>query len=105
MHVRPRVTVPIKGYVGHHFISTHDWQTTSKYGWVSKTAPFSMDEFIAVHLQGVDFGDVDRAHVETMLLSIARLQEDTPVAAGYSLRGVETKRMEFTVHRVVFHAA
>jgi hypothetical protein len=105
LYVRPLIRVPKQEHVGHHFLSVRDTRTTSKYGWVSETPAFSLEEFAALHLRDVDLGEADRAHIETMLLSIARLQRDAPVAASYSLRGVETKQMEFAVHPVVFHEA
>jgi hypothetical protein len=49
--------------------------------------------------------DADREHINIMLKSIARLAPDTPVAATYSKRGLESPRMEFTVHRVFFRNA
>lgn len=103
--VKPLVSVPMRDHVPHYFVSAQDGKTRSKYGWVEETEPFSLDDFIHRYWRSNEPADNDRMHLETMLRSIAKLAPDTPCAATYSRRGIETKRMAFTVHRVFFYDA
>lgn len=101
--VRPSSDLPKKRDKRHHFVSTTDGKTRNRYGWVAAAAPLTADEFAARYLNRDFEGAEERAHVVIMLKSIAAFPIGTPVACGYDVRGVETKRVEFVVHRVVFH--
>lgn len=101
--VKPLASVPMKEHVPHHFVSAKDFKTQSRYGWVRETEPFSLDDFTLEYWTNNNLSDNERAHLMTMLKSLARLAPNTPCAATYSRRGIEAKRMEFTVHRVFFH--
>lgn len=104
LFVKAKPKVPMKTHVNHVFLSADDPKLKSKYGWVAEAAPFDLEEFVARHhLDGLS--DEDRGHLITMFESIANLAPGVPVASGYSSRGVENPRMEFTVHRVWFHKA
>lgn len=103
--VKPLANVPIEDHVAHFFISTDDQKTKSKYGFVKEVAPFSIDDFVTKYMTNRCLTEDEREHLKTMLVSIAKLTPDTPVAATYSRRGIEKKRMEFTVHRVLFYKA
>jgi hypothetical protein len=103
LFVRPRETIPQRDLIPHHFLSTSDRKTQSKYGWVEATYPLSLNDFIGRHLAQEPLTKTEREHLETMLQSAAKLPVGTPVAASYGSRGLERKRMVFTVHRVIFH--
>jgi hypothetical protein len=105
LFVEPLTSVPLKANVAHYFLSTSEPGKTSRYGWVAETDPFDLDDFVRDQLGDRPIDEARRAHLEVMLNSIAKLKPGTPVAATYSARGIENKRMEFTVHRVLFHGA
>ena len=105
LFVVPRDKVPLKSNVVHYFTGTVDNKTQSKYGWVKRVEPFTIDEFAMSNLHRAIATEKERLHLETMFRSIERLEDGTTVAATYSSRGVETKLMEFTVHRVFFYDA
>lgn len=102
LYVRQRRTVPTKDQVEHYFLSVDDRTTRSKYGWVKEVDPFTLEDFLSTYLVGEDISDVAKKHIETMLEAADRLPPGTPVTATYRSRGVEAKRMEFSVHRVLF---
>lgn len=101
--VIPKANVPLHEHLGHEFRAAANRQISSKYGWVREVAPFSLQEFVATYLDGRDLTPSEQQHLETMFQSIAKLPAGTPVAATYSSRGVEAKRMDFTVHRVILY--
>jgi len=103
LYVAPRTSVPLRPHVSHHFLSTRDRKTRSRYGWVKEVAPFEPDEFIRRFLPGPDLSPQEAGAIEAMLRSIADLAEGSPVAATYSVRGVEEKVMELDIHRVFFY--
>jgi hypothetical protein len=105
LFVKPLPSVPPKDHVGHCFLSTSDQTTKSQYGWVAGTEPFDLDDFIRDHLDGRSVNEAERAHLEVMFKAITKLNPETPVAVTYSARGIGSKRMELTVHRVFFHKA
>jgi hypothetical protein len=99
--VTPKKKVELKDHVKHHFVDSLDKKTKSQYGWVKKVENFSFNDFKKKYAGDTqDQNEVE--HIKTMLESISNLDEDIPVAATYSERGVEKKRMDFTVHRVFF---
>jgi hypothetical protein len=63
---------------------------------------FSIEEFIA-RLPTRVIADQQRAAITTMLDAIRELPVGKPAAASYSRRGVEQRRMELTVHPVIFY--
>ncbi|WKZ58783.1 MAG: hypothetical protein QY309_12995 [Cyclobacteriaceae bacterium] len=99
--VTPKRLKKNTGYVGHYFVDHIDQKTKSQYGWVKTVAPMSLNDFINKYLQSTQDSDTI-FHNKVMLDSIQNLSVDTPVAATYSERGIEQKRMEFTVHKVFF---
>ena len=105
----PLTVVPLAGELllrdrAHHFVSAKDGRTPSKYGWVKSVDPIELGDFSSRYL-GREFSGADeRGHVQIMLRSIAALIVDTPVACGYVVRGVESRALEFQVHRVFFFA-
>ena len=101
LYAKPRPNVPQKSHVSHHFVSSTD-EKKSQYGWVAEVTPFSMDTFISERVGG-EVDEETTHHIQTMLEAIAGLTPGTPVAADYSQRGVEKRRMEFSVHRVFFY--
>jgi hypothetical protein len=103
LYVEPRQEVPITQSVAHHFRSTSNSSLTAKFGWVAEESPFSLDEFISRHLAPRAISDSQRSVLDIMLASVARLRTEKAVAASYSRRGVEQRRMELTVHPVVFY--
>lgn len=103
LFVKPASDLPQSDHVSHFFLSTADRKTTSQYGWVKAVEPFSLNDFIASYLKDEQLSDAMRDHLSKMLSAVGRLDANTPVAATYSGRGVETKTMEFEVHRVFFY--
>jgi len=103
--VKPLAQVPMKDHVPHYFTSVTDPTIKSRYGWVKEVDPFSLDDFVARYTAKNDLTAEEREHLEVMFTSIAKLAPETPVAATYSCRGVERRRMQFTVHRVIFYKA
>ena len=101
--LKPRGQVPIGEYVAHYFLSGKDRKTKSKYGWVKEVEPFSLNDFIEQNHLEAYLNEEDRIQMERMFSKIGNLPPDTPVAATYSRRGIERKRMELTVHKVFFY--
>ena len=102
--VVPRDVIPMKNRdVRHHFVDVHDQTVTSQYGWVQEVAPFSLEDFTATYLNNRMLSESESEHLKTMFSAIMKVAPGSPVAATYSSRGVEKKRMVFTVHRVIFH--
>lgn len=100
--VSPKIEVEMKGQVAHHFVDSKNRKTKSKYGWVKTVDSFNLQDFLDTYQSDVrSEGEVE--HVKIMLDSVNRLGDDLPVAATYSQRGVEEKKMVFTVHRVFFY--
>ncbi|MDR1144542.1 MAG: hypothetical protein LBK71_00180 [Verrucomicrobiales bacterium] len=102
LYVKPLANVPLKDHVAHYFLSASDHKTKSKYEWVADAEPFDLDDFIREKLNERQLSEGERIHLEIMFNSIAKLAPGSAVAATYSCRGIENKRMEFTVHRVLF---
>jgi len=102
--VYPRDVVPLKDHVQHHFVSSADTNRKSRFGWVIETSPFTFDDFVNRYWKKTCLSTVERKHLEVMLLSIQRVPAGSPTAATYACRGVERRRMEFTVHRVILKA-
>jgi hypothetical protein len=100
--VVPKSKILNKDHIPHFFLDSIDRKTKSKYGWVKSIEPFTLDDFLKRYCSGSTDQDLI-SHIEIMLNSIVKLDDDTPVAATYSERGVESKRMEFTVHKVFFY--
>jgi hypothetical protein len=105
LFVRSAPSVDLRKDTHHYFTGAGYRSTRSRYGWVKDVAPFVFDDFVRQHLNEIELSEDDRAHLKTMLQSIAKLPAGTPVAASYSVRGVEVKRPIFVVHQVVFHKA
>jgi hypothetical protein len=103
LYIKPLKTVPMKLCISHHFISTVDRKTKSKYGWVKIVDEFTLSEFISNHLSDIKLTDIQHNGIELMLNSIAKLDKDIPVAATYSERGILEKRMDLTIHRMFFY--
>lgn len=88
----------------HFFTDVATRSLRSRYGWVRRVSPFTLDSFIAEHWTGA----CSQKDVELMQLlfeSIARLADDMPVASSYGERGFPNRRLELQVHRVFFHSA
>lgn len=102
--VVPREVVPKEFHVEHYIVSVADMKTRSKYGWVKEVEPFTLTSFLAKYLSCPP-SDRELEHVRTMLTSISRLPEGTPVYGSYVLRGVLQKSMIFTVHKVFLYDA
>ncbi len=98
----PKERVPQKDYVSHNFVSIIDLKTKSQYGWVKEVKEFTIKSFIKMHYGEKDLKDEEREHIEIMLSSISKLQENTPVAATYSQKGFMDKKMVLKVHKVLF---
>ena len=99
----PRRTIPQRTTVSHYFIAAKDGKTKSKYGWVQDVSAFTLDDFVKSYLAAGKMSDTEREHIETMLVSIQKLPENTPTTATYRVRGAIERRMKLTVHRVVFY--
>jgi hypothetical protein len=102
LYVEPRKVVSQRPHLAHFFVSAKDRKTKSQYGWVRDVEPFTTADFIGCHLSGPLLTE-QVAVLETMFRSIERLAPNTPVAATYSLRGVETRTMELSIHRVLLY--
>ena len=101
--VVPRARVPLRDNVAHEFRAAANSELTSKYGWVLDVPAFDLQKFADEYLGGRVLNKTEEEHLQTMFASISKLPADTPVAATYSSRGVEKKRMDFTVHRVILY--
>jgi len=100
--LKPKKTSKSRGYVSHHFIDHLDKKIKSKYGWVKEIEPITLEDFVNKYVGETE--DIDLIeHTKIMLESIRQLRVDTPVAVTYSERGIENKRMDLTVHRVIFY--
>jgi hypothetical protein len=99
--VKPKNLSKGNSHVAHYFIGASTPKLKSKYGWVKKVDPFSIDEFICKHI-GQNISEEERDTISIMLRSISKLSDDTPVATTYSRRGIENPKMELTIHKVFF---
>lgn len=101
--VLPKKKLPRNRDSGHHFVSVRDPSLTSKFGWVKQSQPYSLEDFLKLtHGEG-DASEEQKDHVKTMLSAIAALDEGTPVAATYFVRGTIERKHVFTVHKVIFY--
>lgn len=100
--LKPEKLKKDSGHIGHYFLDHLDKRTKSKFGWVKEIEPLTFEQF-SVKFIGNNADNVTLEHNKVMLDSIENLKLDSPVAATYSER-IEPRRMEFTVHRVIFHA-
>lgn len=91
----------VRNSISHYFIDSLDRKTKSRYGWVKQVEPFLFEYFIATYCKNTE-NEEELEHVRKMLDAAAVLEVDKPVAATYFERGVEEKRLEFSVHRVFF---
>jgi hypothetical protein len=101
--VLPLKITKIEEHKTHFFVSSKDQKTKSKYGWVKKNKEFTLDDFLNEYYQKIKLNEDLVKHVYIMLTSIRNLQEDTPVSATYSVRGIYDKRIDFTIHKVFFY--
>ena len=101
--ILPRTSIPQKDHVAHYFVSASDLKSKCKYGWVKDTAPFTLADFVDKNAAGRVLSNSELGHIETMLASISKLPQGTPVAATYSSRGILDRNMELTVHKVFFY--
>lgn len=101
--VSPLRRIPLKPYIEHHFVSISDRKTKSRYGWVKKVKPFSVDDFVSEYLGGAKQTPDEYEHLQIMFRAIAQLPAGTPVSAEYNRRGSETRRMTFVIHRILFY--
>jgi hypothetical protein len=99
--LKPKKIKKDTGHIGHYFLDHLDKKTKSKYGWVKEIEPLTFEQFRTKFI-GDKTDNETLEHNKIMLDSIQNLKLDTPVAATYSERN-EPRRMEFTVHRVIFH--
>ncbi|MFM7854275.1 MAG: hypothetical protein ACKO96_20710 [Flammeovirgaceae bacterium] len=102
LFLKPKKITAKKGHSSHYFVSCSDAKTKSKYGWVRRTEPITLVEFVEKYLPKTAARGV-MEDTKVMLESIQKLNEDTPVAATYSEHGFEQKEMILTVHRVFFY--
>ncbi len=102
--VEPLQRVPIKAVVQHGFVSSDAKKAKSKYGWVKNVPLFAFDDFVKENCVDSSLTEDQKEHLKIMLSSIQNLPEGTPVTADYKSRGVTERRMQFTVHKVVFYA-
>lgn len=101
--VVPRKTVPETIASEYHFISIHDSNVTSRYGWVTETEPFSLKAFVRRYKSPEKITEIEINHLQIMFRSISKISNGKPVGAGYSMRGIMNKEMVFTVHKVIFY--
>lgn len=100
--VLPRASVHMKDYIPYFFVSAQDLKTRSKYGWVDEVPAFTAEEFLERFHSGSS-DPILAEHVRRMLDAALKVPLDTPMATDYVMRGVSPRRMEFTVHRVIFY--
>lgn len=75
-------------------------KSKNQYGWVKKSdAPFTLEEFI--ERAGLPKDNQVTELQSLLLMAIGRLDEGTPVAVDYMLRGLPP-RLELVVHKVIF---
>lgn len=105
--ILPKRPLPVgrlkRSFVSHHFVSSRDLKTKSRYGWVQEVEPFSLEAFVTTCVSTSGVSDVDLAHIETLLSAVARVPVGKPVAACYVERGVERKYVELSIYRVLFY--
>jgi hypothetical protein len=100
--VTPKADVKKKDHIPYYFVDSLDKTTKSKYGWVKTVESFTLKDFLDKNCSN-QREEREAEHITTMLESISNLADDTPVAATYSERGLEDKKMVFTVHKVFFY--
>src|ERR1700693_882169 len=90
----PRDNLPDKKRdLAHYFVSARNRKLRSKFGWVKEIQPFTLDEFIAVHMDDVPQGAAERECLFILLSAIRQLPSGTPVTATYFCRGVIEHKM------------
>lgn len=102
VYVRPKKTLP-KRDCKHYFISVDDDSVKAPYAWVAeKEAPFNLQDFLTRNHLGAATDD-ELSHLKIMLDSIQKLDNGTPVAPAYVIRGLFEKQAVFTVHRIILY--
>jgi hypothetical protein len=104
LYVAPRLNVPMKAGVAHHFTSAVNSMVKSKFGWVQNTEPFTVEDFVRKYFNG-EIDGAGEAHLLTMFSDTRAIEAGKPVGVDYFKRGIEQRRMELSVHRVVFYGA
>ena len=103
LYIKPLKIKNLVDHKTHHFISCIDNKSKSKYGWVEETDEFTLSDFIQNIIKTGSASDDETEAIRIMLDSISKLPKGTPVAATYSCRGIEQKKMVLTVHKVFFY--
>lgn len=85
----------------YYFIGSHS-KEKSQYGWVAEVEPFSLNDFVKKYaIDPTDQSEWD--FIKTMLDSVKRHSQGTPMATSFDLRGAMKKQVAFTVHKVLFY--
>ena len=89
---------------GYYFVCATHPGKRCKFGWVKRTKPFGVKDFVA------EYPEIERSEEQYELLAdllsaIANLPERTPVAGSYFRRGIEQPRVELSFHKVFFYPA
>lgn len=105
LFVKPRLNVPQKTVVQHHFTSASDGKSKSKFGWIKDVPAFTLDDFVNRYMRQRTLTPTEAEHILTMLESVNSLAIDTPVTCDYKSRGVIEQSMQLTVHKVIFYSA
>ncbi len=102
LFIIPLDPVPLRDAASHEFSCLKNPNVKSRFGWVKATRPFSITEFLLRIPVGVRRDEALINHLETMLRVAKVLKPGDAVAVDYMRRGVETQRMELSVHKVFF---
>jgi hypothetical protein len=89
----------------HKFIGVRSG-LSSRYGWtIALEKLIGVEDFLELLDPSIRRGERFAEIQETMLRAVRSMEVNKPVATDFMTRGVERKRVELVVHRVVFYSA
>ncbi len=100
----PKKILKTQENIDHVFSDIYDIKIKSVYGWVKECEPFTLDDFCS-KFSNRKIEGLEKVHIEIMLKSISKLNQDTTVKVRYTERGILEKRMDLVVHKVLFYDA
>jgi hypothetical protein len=98
----PKKILKIRENIEHVFSDLIDPSIKSMYGWVKECEPFTIEDFCSKY-SNRKIDEQEKEHIDIMLKSISKLNENTPVKVRYTERGVIEKKMALVVHKVFFY--
>jgi hypothetical protein len=102
--VVPPQEVPLVDTHPYYFVTAKSPSLQSQFGWVAPHSPITAEDFAREFLpSSADAKQLEAIHV--MLSAVSKLELGTPVSVEYVKRGLESHKMELSIHKVFFYVA